>query len=396
MMPPPILSFLSDDARLCRIGRVWCIVVGALLALYLASELRVGWTNGAGRPFGEDFINFWSAARLGVTGQYTLVYDLARFHRFEEAIVGAPLDLYHYSYPPTAWLLTAPLGLLPYPVAWLVWQGGGWLLFASVLRRIVLRRWAMLALATPAVFVNAVAGQNGCWTAGILGWGLILLRGRPALAGLMLSLLVVKPQLAWMIPLALLAGRQWRALAACAAGATALLLLSLLAYGLAPWLAYARQAAMLKTVILENGSGTWHRMISIFVLVRHAPAPVGLAYAAQAVASLICAAVVARTWYHGPVTDRSRAVLVLGVLAGSLYVSDYDCVMITLACAWLWSAVSGRGQLVLAAAFLAPLATAPLALAAHLALCAIPVWLAFLWAAGGAVRTQRAFLRAQA
>src|SRR5258706_16321345 len=69
----------------------------------------------------------------------------------------------------------------------------------------------LLALAAPAVFVNAVRGQNGTWTAALCGGGLSLLERRPLLAGGLLGLLIYKPQLGLLIPVALLAGRHWRA-----------------------------------------------------------------------------------------------------------------------------------------------------------------------------------------
>ncbi len=176
--PPP--RTMLDDALLLRVARMWCVIAAPLLIFYLSRQLTLGWTDGAGHPFGEDFINFWSGARLAQTGQWPTIYDLGAFHRFEESVVGASLDLYHYSYPPVAWLLTAPFGALPYFWAWALWQIGGWIAFALAVRRIAPNHAFLVALAAPAVFINALGGQNGCWTAAAIGWGLILLRRRPA------------------------------------------------------------------------------------------------------------------------------------------------------------------------------------------------------------------------
>ena len=49
-------------------------------------------------------------------------------------------------------------------------------------------------------------------------------RRRPALAGLLLVPLLLKPQLVWMVPPVLIVARQWRMLAALAAGAVVVLL----------------------------------------------------------------------------------------------------------------------------------------------------------------------------
>ena len=237
-----------------------------------------------------------------------------------------------------------------------------------------------LVVAVPAVFINAMGGQNGCWTAAIIGWGLILLRERPAMAGMILALFVVKPQLGWLIPLALLAGRQYRALGAFIGTALALILITLPLFGIDAWIAYVQQGSLLKSVILEYGDGTWHRMLSIFVLVRHVGAPIPLAYAAQAIASLTVALLVLRVWHREGPTARAKALLVLGVLAGSLYVSDYDCVMALLAALWLWpQATAGlRGRMMLLLAM--PLFAAPLALISSVALGALALWPALLGA----------------
>ncbi|CAM5379716.1 glycosyltransferase family 87 protein [Sphingobium scionense] len=371
---------LIPTARLRRIARIWCLVAGILFLAYLVRQLRQGMTDGAGHPFGEDFLNFWSGAHLAVTGHAGIIYDLARFHAFETGIAGAPIDLYHYSYPPVMWLISAPFGLLPYPLAWAAWQLLGWGAFALAVRRLAPGHWVLVALAPPAVFINAMGGQNGCWTAAMIGWGLILLRDRPVAAGMILALFVAKPQLGWLIPLALLAGRQYRALGAFIGSALALILATLPLFGLDAWIAYAQQGSLLKSVILEHGDGTWHRMLSIFVLVRHGGAPTPLAYAAQAIASLTVALLVLRVWYREGPTTRAKALLVLGVLAGSLYVSDYDCVMALLAALWLWPRATAEVRARMALLLAMPLFAAPLALMSGVALGALALWPALLGA----------------
>ena len=88
----------------------------------------------------------------------------------------------------------------------------GWYAFYRALRLAMPGQGALLlALAAPAVFINAVGGQNSTWTAALFGSGLSLLERRPLLAGGLLGLLIYKPQLGLLIPVALLAGRHWRA-----------------------------------------------------------------------------------------------------------------------------------------------------------------------------------------
>ena len=67
--------------------------------------------------------------------------------------------------------------------------------------------WLLLALAFPAVLINIGHGQNGFLTAALLGGALVVLDRRPLVAGILIGLLVYKPQFGLMIPLALLAER---------------------------------------------------------------------------------------------------------------------------------------------------------------------------------------------
>jgi hypothetical protein len=70
----------------------------ALIYLYdLLQQTHDHLTNGAGRPFGDDFINFWSGAYLAWHGRVSEIYNPAAFHVFEQSVVGASIGAYHYS-----------------------------------------------------------------------------------------------------------------------------------------------------------------------------------------------------------------------------------------------------------------------------------------------------------
>ena len=265
------------------------VAIAAPIYLYdLLQQTHDHLTNGAGRPFGDDFINFWSGAYLAWHGRVSEIYDPAAFHVFEQSVVGAPLSAYHYSYPPVLLLLTLPLAFMAYLPALLVWLAAGWYAFYRALRTAMPGQGVrLLALATPAVFINAIGGQNGTWTAALFGGGLILLERRPVVAGGLLGLLIYKPQLGLLVPVALLAGLHWRALAAAGAVAGALLALSAIWFGTDVWSEYLRNLGVLRQMILEDGTGVWHRFVSVFVGARRLGASVEVAYVIQAVAGML-------------------------------------------------------------------------------------------------------------
>src|SRR5262249_41169403 len=157
----------------------------------------------------------------------------------------------------------------PYVPALLVWLSAGWFAFYSALRLALPGGGALLlAAATPAAFINTIAGQNGTWTAALFGGGLGLLNRRPTIAGGVLGLLVFQAQLGVLIPVALVAGRHWRALAAAAVTAGAVLAVSVLWFGTDIWINYFRLVELLRRLILEDGTGVWYRFVSVFVAVR--------------------------------------------------------------------------------------------------------------------------------
>ena len=198
-------------------ARSFIAVAVACYFFDLYQQTRDHLTNGAGRPFGDDFINFWSGAFLAWHGRASEIYNVVAFHSFQQTVAGASLDGYHYSYPPVLLLLSLPFAFIPYLPALPLWLIGGWYAFYRVLRSAMREGGALLlALATPAVFINALGGQNGTWTAALLGGGLCVLERRPILAGTLFGLMAYKPQLGILIPFALLAGRHWRAFAAAA------------------------------------------------------------------------------------------------------------------------------------------------------------------------------------
>jgi hypothetical protein len=322
--------------RLRTFAIAWIAVAWLAYAVDLLRQTRAGLTNGALRPFGDDFINYWSAAYLAWHGRAAEIYDWNAFHAFETGIAGAPIDFYHYSYPPVLLVLTAPLAVMPYVPALFAWLIAGWLSFYAALRAAWPGRdGLLLALATPAVFINAVGGQNGTWTAALLGGGLTLLNRRPVIAGILFGLLIYKPQLGILLPVALLAGRQFRAVAAAGATAVALALASALLVGTEIWSAYLDNATVLRRIVLEDPTGVWHRMLSVFITARQLGAGVTAAYVAQAAVALVVDAIVAIGWARDIPPAAKNVLLVLGTCLATPYVQDYDLVIGAFVAVWL-------------------------------------------------------------
>jgi len=360
--------------RVHAAAHCWLIAAPLLYAWDLWGQTRAGLTNGLGRPFGDDFINYWSGAFLAWHGRIADVYNFQAFHLFECALSGPDLLFYHYGYPPVLLVLTAPLALVPYVPGLVLWLISSWYAFYRALRLAAPNMALLLSLATPALFVNALGGQNGAWSAGLLGGGLMLLDRRPIVAGVLFGLLVYKPHLGLLLPLALLAGRRWSAFVSATITVIVLVEATVLLFGRSPWLAYAANLEVLKHLILEEGTGVWHRMMSVFVMARRFGFSVDATYIAQAASALVAAAMVVRSWWRDDPMEIRYGLLVLGTCLATPYLQDYDLVVGAFIVVWLLTlqrrGLMSRGvaQLAMAAILLWPLVNGAIGKATGLAL----------------------------
>ena len=368
-------------------ARCWIAIAAVFYLFDLWGQTKVGWTDGHGRPLGDDFINYWTGATLAWRHSAADVYAWMAYHAFQERLVGAKLDFYHYSYPPTLLVLTAPLAALPYLPALGAWLSASWYAFYRALRAASPGRGVLLlSVAAPAVFINAVGGQNGVWTAALLGGGLVLLDRRPLLAGMLFGLMIYKPHLGILLPLALIAGRRWKAFFAAAVTVIVLVAVSAALFGPDIWSSYARNIAVLRHTILEDGTGVWHRMVSLFVLVRGFGADVGMAYAIQGLCGLMAAGVVVWAWLRDLPAAIRNALTVLATFMATPYLQDYDLVIGAFIAVWVVEsarncAASSRAAFAIAALVLiVPLVAAPLAKMSGLAIGAAMLAAAFVMA----------------
>src|SRR5947209_9307424 len=363
MRPESNLPILRDADLLRKIARVWIALTAAFCAFDLYRKTAVGLTDGDGRPIGDDFVNYFSGAWLALHQRAAEIYHWPAYHAFQETLVGAAVSPnYNYSYPPLALVLTLPFALLPYVPALGVWLIGGWYAFYRALR-LATPNALVLALATPAVFVNTYCGQNGVWTAAFLGGGLSLLARQPVIAGVLFGLQAYKPHLALMIPVALLAGRQWRAIAAATVTVGALLLASIALAGWGGGSAFLDVMPLLRKVTLEDAGAVWHRNVSVFMAASRLGLGVSAAYAVQIAAAMIAAALVALAWLKDAPAPARNAAVLIGVLLATPYLQDYDLVLGAFIVVWVMQSAAAKPEAQIASALilLLPLLASPLA-----------------------------------
>ena len=309
----------------------------ALLAFHVVGHLGAAGFAGAPKPqLGDDFINYWSGARFAASGHAAQAYDHDLFFGFERAIIGAGANFKIYGYPPPLLLLTRPLAALPFLAALALWSAAGVALVATLLARLIGWRLALLAsVGAPAAFLNLISGQNGCLTAALLAGGLLLLDRRPLVSGALLGLLAMKPQMALLLPVALIAGRRWKTLAAAAASAALVVDLSVMVYGVDAWLGFLDQMAYQRRLMELPHDDWFHRMPTVFAALRLAGASVAASYAAQLVSTALAVGAVVLAWRSRATSEIKAAALVVAMFLATPYAWDYDMIVLLFAAAWL-------------------------------------------------------------
>ncbi|VVB43511.1 hypothetical protein RHAL1_00769 [Beijerinckiaceae bacterium RH AL1] len=361
-------GWLTPDRR-----RVYPRLLGAALALAVGALVATShhgidvWN----RPLGTDFVGVWVAGGEVRAGHPALPYDNAAHAAAQAAAFGPAESFLPWPYPPFFLMVAGALAGLPYLAALAVWQGGTLALYLAAVfraagRAAARREIAIAALSFPAVAINLMHGQNGFLSAGLIGLGAALLPRRPVAGGALLGLLAYKPQLALAVPVALAAGRHWRALAGAAAAVAAMTAATIAAYGLAPWQAFVANLGFTRKIILEAGGLESYKMQSAFAAARLVGAPVPVAYATQAVASTLVIAGLAWLW-HGRHDPRLKlAGLALAGLLVSPYALDYDIVLVGVALAAMLGAFRGKplpsyAASLMALGWLTPLLARPVA-----------------------------------
>jgi hypothetical protein len=310
------------------------LVLGMAMLVGLAVS-GGGLSDYQGRPLGTDFSNIYAAGQWVLEGRPDAPYSPALQHDMEKRIFGTAAPFYGWHYPPVFLGVAALLALMPYLVALIAWQAATLALYLWTMRAILPVPGALLpALAFPAVMINIAHGHNGFLSAALLGGALVLLDQQPRVAGWLFGLLIYKPQLGAMIPIAMIGGRHWRAFVAAAAMVFALVVLSWLAFGESTWSAFRASLDFTRTVVLEQGGTGFHKIQSPFAALRLIGAPVEVAYAAQLAAICTVAVLVFILWRSPVAFALKAAALLTGALIATPYVLDYDLMILAPAIAF--------------------------------------------------------------
>lgn len=224
-------------ARAPRTGRLAVVpafLLAAIVVLFYSQQATRLWLGT--KPL-NDFFALWSwSAMIHAVSHPLDIYMPERVQAFLHTEKPDFRGHYPFAYPPSFLLLIWPLALVRRSVAYAVWVAVS---LTAYLAATAQGRWwrpiVLVLILAPATALAVDAGQDGLLVAALLVGGCRLLPRRPMLAGVLLGLVSCKPQFGLLVPVALLAAREWRAIAAATATVLASVLASAAAFGWAMW-----------------------------------------------------------------------------------------------------------------------------------------------------------------
>ena len=351
------MDWLGRERAIAYLRIVAVLDVALLVVLVTTSHAGV---DRNGFLLGTDFISFWTSGRMLQHGAN--VYDAAAHMAAQRAFFVAPKGYTAFFYPPTFLPVCWLLGLMGYFPAL-----AGWLTVTGAFYFVAARRWLkateiksswLLFMGFPAAAIVVTHGQTAFLVAGLLGLGAWLVPSRPVLAGMLLGFATIKPQFGILVPFALLLTREWKTTATAVMTALALGVLSAVLFGAQIWQDWLMASARAQAT-MEAGGVPFGKFITPFAALRLLGAPVSIAYAAQAVVSLVVALLLARSAWGCRWSPALSALLLTGALLATPFALDYDLVLLAFPLLWL----TGEGlrggfasyeKLAIALAFITP------------------------------------------
>ena len=346
--------YASLTLSICMIRAFWMV--------YAAKDL----IDIRGKPIGYDFITFWSAGHLALEGRPEAAFIREAIIEAQQLAVPGNEAVFLWHYPPTFMLLAAVLATVPYLTSYILFAGSSFALYFGAVRRFLDQPAAwLLILAYPGTFLSVMHGQNSMLTTGLLALALFYLKPKPVLAGVFIGLLAFKPQLALLIPLVLIAGRQWQTFASATITTVLFVGLSLAAFGPDLWVAFFENITTVRGV-MGDGFLRWEKMPSLYITLRMFGVPDGMAFVAHWIAAGCVTTILLWLWYRIGTSKLSCAALVSASLLILPYIFDYEMTLLAIPIAILAVDIAAKGgqtweKVVLVIAFVAPLILAGIA-----------------------------------
>jgi hypothetical protein len=282
------------------VSRVFVICLLGLLVISTLCLASIYWgIYGYSNMFG-DFHVFHDAARHAVMRQWSDIYDVERLRSVVKH--GIVKELSFFLNPPTGLLLIYPLGFLTAAPALALWTTVQLALLYAVLRMDDMQRLfapsvrpainTNVLLIIPFIafsLLNFLYGQVAVLCTALFLLVFLWRKPHPVMAGIVLGIFSFKPQLGVLLPLLLLAEKNWVTLTIAAISACTLTGLSVLIFGAGLWRDYHETVRILGYFLAKDQSDLFAITTSVYAAFRSLGAPANLALGLQAVTAFTIA-----------------------------------------------------------------------------------------------------------
>jgi Glycosyltransferase family 87 len=339
-----LLLFVHKKKPFSTLNLTVSLLIGICGAFMLAVLLVIAATRPA---LNSDFMAFWSYPRFAAAHPVRDIYNAAQLQAFQQSLYPGFHSFYPYLYPPTLLLVTWWLRFCGFAMAQLLWSLAGLAFFLVAGLAFCRRRLVLLALlVSPASLLNLVTGETAYFTSGLLLLGLAARPARPILAGIAFGLLTLKPQLGVLLPIFLLASRDWTVIGAAVATALGLIGASCLAFPPSLWILWFHTLPAYQAAYFSAPGLNLNNIITPAAnLITLGLAP-GIAWAVQALYGLAIAALVWLAARHAS-HEHAVAVLLAGMFLAVPHAYAYDSIPLIAAMALCLSATTKLWQVLL-------------------------------------------------
>jgi alpha-1,2-mannosyltransferase len=252
-----------------RIKLIAAILVCAVPSCFEAYAIAWGQMHGHHGKALRDGLDFWAGGFLALNGHLPMLFDPLAYQGFLAGLYGK-LPYHLWSYPPNYLLLASAFDWLSPWRAVFAFDAFSLLALALALRLAGKSWWLIAAvLASPASLESVLEHQNGALMTALIGGGVLLLAAKPRLAGVLIGLASIKPQLGIVLPLYLLR-RAPVAVLYAALSAVLLAAASLWVFGPAAWFGFLHFTSPAMSNVLLTGKPPEFAggLISIFATFR--------------------------------------------------------------------------------------------------------------------------------
>jgi Glycosyltransferase family 87 len=273
-----------------------------------------------------DYFGIWSYAKFILAHPAIQIYDDTKLLDFQMDLGASPRGILPYVYPPWFLLLICPIGLLDYYPGYAIWIGLPFLLYLAAS---IYKNWrlsdALVTVFAPATIIALGFAQTGLLSSTFILGGFRLVASRPILSGALFGLASFKPQLGILIPIALIAARQWRTLVAAGATVPLLVIASSIAFGWSIWPVWLAKLPAHPDWAANVPNGLSPTIIANLTFVG---VDLTVARAVQLFVATVTAVAIWFCFRRG-VTMLATAALIVGTFLATPYAFVYDMPMLT-------------------------------------------------------------------